>query len=383
MTSIPRAFPFQTSIETVRAHHWRFFSDAYSGCAFNCQYCLYKGPDDYGSHVRVTKGSATADPSLGILDIGTSTDPYQPIEEEQRRTRRILESAVAERIPVFLLTRGTLVARDVDVLQELATHGLVEVCMSIITLNEDLAAKIEPRAPGPRERLATAQRLVGLGLPITFHVAPLIPGMDSPADVASLGRALASVSGRHVFSAMLGAQRAFWPSFHEVMRQSAALCHDWDEFESAYPLGMDFSRDSATTCEPNEALPSLTALRAGVLEGGATFVSENYPYLTTGPLEGGIYRWKLPTVYDMAAWVATAEGMVSWEEMANWYSAFAPSDDLVALVRSGWDSGELFLGTRLVRTIADGGAVQYQHAPEELSTQARRTLVTRRRTTRP
>ena len=64
MGNISRVFPFQTSVESVRAHHWRTITDAYSGCAFNCQYCLYKGPDDYGAHVRVARGEDTADAGL-------------------------------------------------------------------------------------------------------------------------------------------------------------------------------------------------------------------------------------------------------------------------------------------------------------------------------
>jgi DNA repair photolyase len=378
MTAIPKVFPFQTSVETVRAHHWRYFTDAYTGCAFNCQYCLYKGPDDYGSHVRVSRGAAVADASLGILDIGSSTDPYQPIEVEECRTRGILEAAVGTRTPVFLLTRGTLVARDIDVLQELAAYGLIEVCMSIITLNQNIASKIEPRAPSPRERLATAERLAGLGLPVTFHVAPLIPGLDSAASLTALGRALGSVSGRHVFSAMLGAQRAFWPSFYQVMGGTAAFCHDFKEFVAAYPQEMDFSRESAATCELPEALPALMALRAGVQTAGATFVSENYPYLSTGALDGGIYRWKLPTAYDIAAWITAQGKPVGWADIDSWYAGFTPASVLVDLVRATWDSGELLLGTRLARTVDDEGVVRYHYTPEYVSAPARRTLVTRR-----
>ena len=165
-------------------------TDAYSGCAFNCQYCLYRGPDDYGTHVHVAHGEAIADSSLGILNVGSSTDPYQPIEargathaQDPRghRVRARIKSA-------FLLTRGTMIERDVDVLGELAAQGLLEICMSIITLKKDGSEKIEPRAPGPLERLATAERLTSLGLPLTFHVAPLIPGLDSEADLTDLGR---------------------------------------------------------------------------------------------------------------------------------------------------------------------------------------------------
>lgn len=374
---IPRVFRFQTSVETIRAHHWRSMTDAYSGCAFNCQYCLYKGPDDYGAHVRLARGASTADESLGILNVGSSTDPYQPIEADERLTRKILEASVETGIPVFLLTRGTMVERDTDLLSELAARGLLEICLSVITLNKDVSDKIEPRAPAPIDRLTTAERLRELGLPVTFHVAPLIPGLDSERDLTVLGRKLASISGRHVFCAMLGLQRAFWPSFQRTMKEAGPACYNVDIFSDAYPEVADFSRTGAVTCELPKALPSLMALRTGVCESGATFVSENFPYLSTGALDGGIYRWKLPTVYDMAAWVTTQDKPVRWDEFYSWYSTFRPSGELKQLVRDGWDSGELMLGTRLTK-INEHDETCYQYTSNYVSTPAQSTLVTRR-----
>jgi hypothetical protein len=154
-------------------------------------------------------------------------------------------------------------------------------------------------------------------------------------------------------------------------------CDSFEEFGKAYARSIDFVRDAAVTCEPTMAEPTLAALRSGVLEGGATFVSENYPYLTTGALEGGIYRWKLPTVYDMAAYITSSEHSVSWDVFSAWYQGFRPGERLLQLVRPLWDSGELFLGTRLAREETSDG-VAYR-AGEELLSPAHSTLVARRR----
>ncbi|MFI1919359.1 SPL family radical SAM protein [Nocardia sp. NPDC020380] len=375
-TEIPRVFDFQTSIETLRAHHWRAFADAYSGCAFNCQYCLYKGPDDYGRHVRTIDATAIADADLGILDIGTSTDPYQPIEATEKRTRTVLEAALEQRIPVFLLTRGTMVERDVDILSDLAREGLVEVCFSVITLNEALASRLEVRAPRPADRLRTAEHLAGQSIPVSFHVAPVIPGLNSPADMDELGFELAGISGRHVFAAVLGAQRAFWGSFYGVMDDAAADCHSIDEFRAAYGRDLDFERSAAVTCGLGPASPTLMPLREGVTRGGALFVSENFPHLTTGALEGGIYRWKLPTVYDMAAWVSTRPGTVYWNEFDHWYQEFRPGPELTTLVKSLWDSRELFVGAA-VKSDGSDGPVGYR-TTSVVTESARTTLVARR-----
>lgn len=372
MHRIPSAFEFQTSVETIRAHHWRSYTDTYKGCAFECQYCLYKGPGEYGRHVRPVEMSVAVRPDHGIVDIGTTTDPYQPMEADQKLTRSILEAALATEVPIFVLTRGTLVLRDLDLLRRLADAGLVEVCVSVITLNEAIAAAIEPGAPRPAERLRVAEQLAASDIPVAFHVAPLIPGLDTPEDVAAMGRVLAETCGSHIFSAMLGARKPYWAPFYTVAESVAGEFGSFGTFERAYPRDFDFSRGAADTCSFEHALPALTPLRDGVVEGGATYVSENYPFLTTGPLEGGIYRWKLPTVYDMASWIEQQGRPVEWSDFLTWYGGHAPSDRLVRLVRTLWESGELFLGTHLARR---GDAYA---ASTELLMPAQHTLVAQR-----
>ena len=96
------------------------------------------------------RASATDDSGViprGIVDIGAATDPYQPIESREMRTRHLLEALLEHQTPVFVLTRGTLVTRDRDILSRMAEQGLVEVCFSLITLNEEVTRVLEPGAP--------------------------------------------------------------------------------------------------------------------------------------------------------------------------------------------------------------------------------------------
>lgn len=372
MYQFPSAFEFQTSIETLRAHHWRSYTDAYKGCEFECQYCLYKGPGEYGRHVQPVKLSVPARADMGIVDIGTTTDPYQPMEADQKITRGILQTAIELKIPLFVLTRGDLVLRDVDLLRELAQERLVEVCLSIITLNDNITGRIEPNAPAPVERLRVAEQLANQDIPVAFHVAPLIPGLDTPEDLHAFGKRLADACGSHVFSAMLGARKPYWKPFYEGMDAVAAHCGSFETFERAYSRDFDFSRGAAGTCSFEDALPALTPLREGVTDGGAIYVSENYPYLTTGALTGGIYRWKLPTVYDMATWIQAQDGTVEWSDFLQWYRDFRPREALIELVHGLWTSGELFLGTYLAQQSDGYGAT------DELLMPAHHTLVAKR-----
>jgi DNA repair photolyase len=375
---LPKMYPFQSSIETIRAHHWRSFTDVYVGCSFDCQYCLYRGPSDFGSHVRP---SALSDKvyvaSSGILDIGAASDPYQPVEAQERRTRNLLKCLLDTGIPTFVLTRGPLILRDIDLLAEMAVLGIVEVCFSLITMNSDVTRALEPGAPPPEARLEAAARLAAAGIPVSFHLAPLIPGLDSDAGLRKLAKSMFETGASHLFTAQLGARPAFWSQFVELMSSVRHLVHDWDGFVSAYGPDLLVAQGPATTCDVVHAERSLLPIRDVSMEYGRPFISENYVAFTTAPLTGGIYRWKLPTVYDMAAWIRSQARSIGWEEFYSvYYQNFAPSAELAGIVYSLWKAGSLFLGA-LVRPVISGSNVLYESSdvPQAFP---RTTLVTRK-----
>ena len=96
--------------------------------------------------------------------MGTATDPYQPIEGKYRITRRCLEAFADWRSPVVLVTKGTMVVRDIDVLQELARTTDSAVCFSVTTLDLAVARKLEPGTAPPIKRLQAMERLVAAGV---------------------------------------------------------------------------------------------------------------------------------------------------------------------------------------------------------------------------
>ncbi len=109
------------------------------------------------------------------IALGTFTDPYQPVERRMKITRRLLELFLRLRHPLTLTTRSALVERDLDLLGELARLDLVQVNLSIPTLDEPLSRAMEPRAPRPARRLAALSRLAEAGIPTCVMVAPVIP----------------------------------------------------------------------------------------------------------------------------------------------------------------------------------------------------------------
>jgi len=112
-----------------------------------------------------------------VLAMSGVTDPYQPIERKLRLTRRCLEVLAEFRNPVGIVTKSHLVTRDRDLLGELAGDRAAAVAISITTLDGSLAARMEPRAPHPRERLRAIETLAVAGIPCGVMVAPVVPAI--------------------------------------------------------------------------------------------------------------------------------------------------------------------------------------------------------------
>lgn len=115
---------------------------------------------------------------LSVINIGANTDPYQPIEREWKITRSLLEVMLETRHPVALVTKNALVLRDLDLLSELAKWGLVQVFVSVTSLDSALTQKLEPRASAPHRRLLAIEKLAAAGVPVGAMVAPLIPFLN-------------------------------------------------------------------------------------------------------------------------------------------------------------------------------------------------------------
>lgn len=112
--------------------------------------------------------------------MGTNTDPYQPVERELNITRRILEVLSAHDHPVGIVTKSSLVIRDLDILGPMGQKGLAQVCLSITTLDRKLSRELEPRCPTPTRRLETIQACADAGIQTGVMAAPMIPVLNDP-----------------------------------------------------------------------------------------------------------------------------------------------------------------------------------------------------------
>lgn len=107
--------------------------------------------------------------------IGANTDPYQPTESKLQITRKLLEVLNRYNHPVSLITKGSLIERDLDILSEMASKNLVKVAVSVTTLSTQLKTTLEPRTAAPKARIRVIRNLTTAGIPVRTMVAPIIP----------------------------------------------------------------------------------------------------------------------------------------------------------------------------------------------------------------
>jgi DNA repair photolyase len=166
----------------------------YRGCEHGCIYC-YARPThaflnlspglDFETRLIARPGIAAVlegelrRPAYRVqpVAIGTNTDPYQPVEREHAIMRDLLGVLQAFRHPVWITTRGTTIERDIDLIAPMAAEGLAAVSISVTTLDDSLARKMEPNAPAPARRLQMIRRLADAGIPVRIQVSPLIPAL--------------------------------------------------------------------------------------------------------------------------------------------------------------------------------------------------------------
>jgi DNA repair photolyase len=185
----------------------------YRGCEHGCIYCYARPTHEYlGFSAGLdfeTKIMVKADaPKLlrselaspkwepRVLASSGVTDCYQPVEKKLELTRQCLQVLLEFRNPVMIVTKNHLVTRDIDILSELARYQCAAVFVSLTTLDEKLAGRMEPRASRPARRLAAISALSRAGIPVGYLQAPMIPGLTD-AEAPAIARAAAEAGARY------------------------------------------------------------------------------------------------------------------------------------------------------------------------------------------
>lgn len=168
----------------------------YQGCEHGCIYCYARNSHQYWGYSAgldfetklIIKRNA---PELlekkflskswkpAPISLSGNTDCYQPIEKEEKITQKLLSVFEMYKNPVGLITKNSLILRDIDILQDLAANNLVHVYISVTTLDENLRLMMEPRTVTGKKRLQVVEKLSEAGIPVGVMVAPIIPGLNN------------------------------------------------------------------------------------------------------------------------------------------------------------------------------------------------------------
>ncbi|HEY3081365.1 MAG TPA: radical SAM protein [Chloroflexota bacterium] len=202
MRSLPRyeEVACKQALNRVEGMPFRWSLNPYRGCVHGCQYCfarsthayLQLGIGDDFSGIIFAKTNVAEVLAVELsrrswrreqVAIGTATDPYQPAEGTYRLTRGCLEILSRFRTPASIVTKGTLLLRDLDVLVQLSERAGLTVCHSVPTVDEEIWRRTEPGTPPPHQRLRAMQRLREQRIRAGVLMAPLLPGLSARPEI--------------------------------------------------------------------------------------------------------------------------------------------------------------------------------------------------------
>lgn len=213
---------------------FRLGLNPYRGCEHGCAYC-YARPShsylnlspglDFETKIVAKRGIAEVlrrellrprhVPEM--IAVGTVTDAYQPVERELGLTRSVLQVLSRASHPLAMVTKGSGVERDLDLLAPMGQQGLAAVYVTVTTLDAALARRLEPRAAAPHRRLRTIRALAQAGVPTGVSVSPQIPFLND--DMEQVLEAAAEAGARRAFYQVLRLPWELAPMFRQWLAQ--------------------------------------------------------------------------------------------------------------------------------------------------------------------
>lgn len=208
--------PAKTIVNRTKDPSWfgtEYNMNIYRGCCHGCIYCdsrsdCYHNQDfdrvkAKADALRIIRDDLESKAKLGVVGTGSMSDPYNPFEEELQLTRRALTLLEAYGFGVAIATKSDLIVRDIDVLASIH-RTMPAICkVTLTTCDDELAAKVEPRAPSPSRRLAAVERLSAAGLFTGILMMPILPFLeDSPENIRDIVDRAADAGARFIYPAL-------------------------------------------------------------------------------------------------------------------------------------------------------------------------------------
>ena len=207
----------------------------YRGCEHGCVYCFARPTHSYlgmspgldfetrivakvnaAERLREAFAARTYEPRM--LNLGSATDAYQPVERRLRITRSVVEVLAACRHAFSLVTKSSGVERDLDLIAPMAAERLVAVYVSLTSLDPALSRILEPRAASPQRRLRTIETLAHAGVPVGVSLSPIIPFINEP-EIERILEAAAKAGASSAFCVVLRLPWEVNPLFQDWLQQ--------------------------------------------------------------------------------------------------------------------------------------------------------------------
>jgi DNA repair photolyase len=311
----PRTEFFRETAKSILAHNdspdigFDTSLNPYRGCEHGCIYCYARPTHEYlgfrlgldfetkiivkeNAPELLRKELSSRHWQPRVVSVSGVTDCYQPIERELCLTRRCLEVFADFRNPIGVVTKNHLITRDIDVLQKLAKFHAVSVCISVTTLDKNLARQMEPRASAPHRRLDAIRELKAAGVPVGVLVCPIIPGLtdhEIPSVLQAAAEAGASFAGYNVIALPYAVKEIFeaWLSEHFPERHDKVLSKIC-QIRGGKLYDADFGQrmtGQGTVADGIKTLFRIARRKAGIPERGPRLSTDFFRRPTPGQLE--------------------------------------------------------------------------------------------------
>ena len=223
----------KSALNRVSGMPFSWSVNPYRGCSHACSYCFARPTHAYLNLSPLGDFEKTVVVKTNVVEVlgrelarkswkgehvamGTNTDPYQRCEGRYQLMPGIIDTFAQGRTPFSILTKGTLITRDIDRLVTAAQVVPVTAAMTIGMLDEDLWRESEPGTPSPQARLAAVRKLNDAGIPTGIMLAAIMPGLNDDRDeLAALVDAAAAAGATHITPIVLhlrpGVREVFWP----------------------------------------------------------------------------------------------------------------------------------------------------------------------------
>ena len=234
----------KTLLSRVKYQEWfgaSYNMNLYRGCCHGCIYCDSRS-DCYHNDkfdqvrvkadaLRILRDDLARKVRPALICTGSMSDPYNPFETKLLYTRRSLELTDAFQCGVAIATKGDCIVRDIDILTSIQTHSPAICKITLTTCDEELAKKIEPRAPSPARRLEAVRQLAAAGLFTGILLMPVLPFLeDCPENITNLLEKVADAGAKFVY-----------PFFGVTMRQGQRE-YFLQHLDKAFPDGESLSQ---------------------------------------------------------------------------------------------------------------------------------------------